>query len=345
MLEVRNRTPYPVAIVPGLDRHGRDFATIAIKATFDLPAAGSRERVLPVAEQQAPLVWADEFYGEPDSSSIRYESEVSPARSGTDVALVGHAYAPGGRPAREVDVTLEAGPLSKTVRVFGDRRWRRAFGVATSSSPEPFERMPLVYERAFGGADLSHRRGSRHRCEERNPVGTGFTTAGWGEHFDDLPLPNLEDPGHLIGRPKHKPPPAGFGFIGRHWEPRKSQVGTYDDAWRETRCPLLPLDFDEEYFRSAHPDLRAPAHFAGGEPVRVHNASPEGELDFQLPGLRFEVKAEIKGEEHFLEAGLDTLLLEPDLARATLLWKATLPCPRTFLLIRTVRIRELERTA
>jgi hypothetical protein len=345
MLEVRNRTPYSIAIVPGLDRHGRDFAIVAIKGTFDLPALGASDRLLPLAEEQTPLVWADEFYDEPDSSSMKYESEVGPAKSGTDVALVGHAYAPDGRATEEVDVTLQAGPLAKTVRVFGDRRWRRALGVSTKSSPEPFERMPLTYERAFGGADVSHRKEAKHRYEERNPVGTGFTTAGRSDHFDDLPLPNLEDPDHLIGRPKHKPPPAGFGFIGRHWEPRKSLVGTYDDSWLANRCPLLPPDFDERYFRSAHPGLCAPDHFRGGEPVSITNASPEAELRFAVPCIDFEVKSNIKGEDLYAAATIDTLLVEPDLGRVSVLWKATLQCPRRFLLIHYVRIRELGRTA
>ena len=28
-------------------------------------------------------------------------------------------------------------------------------------------------------------------------------------------------------------------------------AGTYDDAWRKSRQPLVPLDFSDEYFRSA----------------------------------------------------------------------------------------------
>jgi len=344
MLEVRNRTPYGAALVPGLDREGRDFATVVVKATFSIEVGRDVAEPLPVAEEQMPLVLADEFYGEPDSSSIEYESEVGPAKSGTDVVLVGHAYAPGGE-AREVDVTLEAGPLAKTVRVFGDRRWQHVLGVSRKTGPEPFDRMPLVYERAFGGVDVSHRKESKRRCEERNPVGAGFTTAGRGDHFEDLPLPNLEDPAHLIGRPRYKPPPAGFGFIGRHWEPRKSFVGTYDEAWQKSRCPLLPLDFDERHFRSAHPDLCAPEHFRGGEPVRVVNAAPKGELRFAVPGLRFELKASLQGQESFLDPTLDTMLIEPDLERVAISWKATLPCSRKFLLIDYVRIRELERFA
>jgi hypothetical protein len=345
MLELRNRTPYTAAIVPGLDREGQDFATIVIKATFSLASASDHSPgQLPLAEEPMPIVWADEFYGEPDSSSMKYESDTSPARGGTDVVLVGNAYAPRGRTER-VDVHLQAGPISKTVRVFGDRRWSKTLGFRRMSRPKPFEVMPLVYERAFGGSDLSHRKEKKHAFEKRNPVGTGFTTAGKSGHFDDLALPNLEDPAQLISKPKDKPRPAGFGFVARHWEPRVSYVGTYDDAWMEQRCPLLPLDFDERHFRSAHPDLCAPAHFSGGEEVRVRNASRDGELRFAVPGLRFEAKASVQGEDQQLEPRIDTILIEPDEQRVAVTWKATLPCSRRFLLVEYVRIRELERFA
>ena len=346
MLELRNRTPLAAALVPGLDRDARDFVTVVIKGSFALTAGRAEDEPLPLPllEEPLPLVWADEFHGEPDSSSIARESEVGPAKSGTDVVLLGQAHAPPGG-ARQVDVTLEAGPLSKTVRVFGDRQWTRTLGFSSRSKPEEFERMPLIYERAFGGADVSHGKESKHSQEERNPVGVGYTSAGRGEHFDGLRLPNLEDPQQLIGRPKDKPTPAGFGFIGRSWEPRKSFSGTYDDAWLESRAPLLPQDFDARYFRSAHPDLCSEAPFLGGEAVRVRNASQAGELRFRVPGLRFEVRAEIRGEVQLLETSIDTLLIEPDEQRLSLTWKATLPCPRALLLVSYIRIRELERFA
>ena len=36
MLSIRNRTPFEVAIFPGLDREGYDEATVLIKGTFGL---------------------------------------------------------------------------------------------------------------------------------------------------------------------------------------------------------------------------------------------------------------------------------------------------------------------
>jgi len=354
MFELINQTPYVAALVPGLDLDGRDFVTVSVKAAFELPSPAREGAGLEVADEQVPLVMGDEHFGEPAASSLKYESEVGPPKNGTDVVLVGHAYAPGGS-AEVVEAGLQAGPVSKTVYVYGDRRWQRLLGTARPSSPEPFDKMPLVYERAFGGADLSHSDPSRHSCEERNPVGRGYSARGGaarggaarggGDSDEALLLPNIEDPANLISRVDDRPAPAGFGFIARHWEPRKSLAGTYDDEWKNNRNPLLPVDFDERYYRSAHPELCVAGYLKGGEQVRLKNVSAEGEESFALPGVSFELKAYLQGEEAFLEALMDTVLIEPDLRRVSVIWKATLKCPGRLKSLDFVRIRELERYA
>src|SRR5689334_9141909 len=116
MLELQNQTPFRAAIVPGLDKEGADHLTVIVKATFALPKKGAP---LVLAEQQADLVHADVFSGEPGASSVRYEADACPEKRGTDVLLNGHAYSP--RPTASIDVSLAAGPLRKIVRVFGDR--------------------------------------------------------------------------------------------------------------------------------------------------------------------------------------------------------------------------------
>src|SRR5437763_15597642 len=100
--------------------------------------------------------------------------------------------------------------------------------------------MPLVYERAFGGADLPHKKQSAWGFEARNPVGRGLVSNPGREDLAEVPLPNVEDPSALITRYQDRPAPAGFGFIAPGWEPRKKYAGTYDDAWLSGRCPLLP---------------------------------------------------------------------------------------------------------
>lgn len=338
MLEIRNRTPYRAALVPGLDVRNRDYAVTVIKGTFTLDSAGAP---LKVADEQAPIAWGDSFHGDPSASSVRHATDTSPTKPGTDVALLGYAYAPRGQ-STQVDVTLSIGRLQKTVRVFGDRFWLRSLGFSRMSSPKPFERMSLLYERAFGGADPSPNPEKRE-CEPRNPVGVGFhRTRPSGD--DDQPLPNLEDPSQLLTAPTQRPAPAGFGFVAPSWQPRLALAGTYDATWQRERCPLLPADFDDRFFCCAHPDLTDWSHLRGGEAVRVVNASPS-ELRFAVPAIRFEVTASLRGQTHGFVPLLDTIVIEPEQRRVVCTWRATFPCSRQLLNIEYVRIKQIERSA
>ena len=106
MLEIRNQTPFEVGIIPCLDKEGYDYVAIAIKGTFEI---GKGNDSLPVSDAQIPLVWGDEFYGEPGVSSVKYESDTCQSKGGTDVIMKGHAYAKGGGRSVEVDVQLQVG--------------------------------------------------------------------------------------------------------------------------------------------------------------------------------------------------------------------------------------------
>lgn len=331
MFALENPTPFPAALVPGLDREGRTHATVVLKATFRL-----REGDLPIADEQAPLLRADVHHGEPDASSLRYEADLSPQKAGTDVALLGHAWS--SSPTEELDVTLSAGRLKKVVRVFGDRAFFKTgteFGI---SSPRPFTRMPLVYERAYGGAEGS-------AFEERNPVGLGFAFASSADSADGLRLPNLEDPRKLIAHPDDRPEIAGFGLIARHWLPRRALAGTCDEAWRAERFPLLPADFDPRHFQAAHPDLVSPRPFQGGEPVRVEGASEGGPVAFRVPRVDLEFDVSIKRSSKTHRPVLDTLIIEPDERRVTIVYRLTFPCPRNYIPVDGVAIRQLRGAA
>src|SRR5690606_38106709 len=95
---------------------------------------------------------------------------------------------------------------------------------------------------------------------------------------------NLEHAHALLRDPSDRPPPAGFGFVGPHWEPRARHAGTYDEAWQQARMPLLPTDFDRRFFNAVPADQTAPGFVRGDEPVVIANASPEPWLRFRLPG-------------------------------------------------------------
>jgi hypothetical protein len=331
MLNVKNRTPFHVAVFPYQTADGRDFAAAVVKATFTVGAGSEPD----VALEQQPIRHAAEHRGEPGKSSLVHESDMWPPKGQSDVVLVGHARSPSA--VTSLDVALRVGTLAKTVRVFGDRVFETRAGIVGVGPAAPFTSMPLTYERAFGGADLSAVDADDRSYEERNPVGVGFVGLKSKKALDGEPLPNLEDPRLLLQRPGDRPPPACFGFIAPHWWPRALLSGTYDDGWRSERAPLLPLDFDPRFYQAAHPELQSPGHLVGGEAVEVSGVERSGKAwAFALPRRTVTVTTTIKRRDATQAANLDTVVLEPDDDRVTLTWRASIPCGRDFLYIDTL---------
>jgi hypothetical protein len=314
--ELVNHTPFAAEAHFATDEDGQPLVVPIVKATFDVDARGT----LAVAEEQVPVDFIGSTYGDPGESSIRFESDIAFVKPSTDCVLLGHAHPPHSR-ATQVDVTFRAGKLEKTVRVTGDRQI--VGGVSPGiSPPRPFERMPLVYERAFGGTDRSPESEAKWGFEPRNPVGVGFVSR-YGRILEGSPLPNLEDPLDRLEVPGGRCRPVGFGFISPDWLPRATFGGTYDESWMNSRAPLLPRDFNRRFFNSASEGLTASEFMVGNEWVQVLGATPEGNWIFQLPGLenpRCSVHTRFDGAREILTE-FDTLIVDADARRLILVWR------------------------
>ncbi len=329
MLQIRNSTRFPAALYSSPDPLGVETIFAVVKGTFALASRVEE------AQQQIPIVMADRFHGDALTTSIAEPGDVSLVKPGTDVLLFGHAYGPGGRPTHQAEVSLRLASIEKRVAVFGDRRWSGRI-LSRLSAPEPFERMPLVWERAFGGTETHPGEPPRVDGEDRNPVGTGFRSRVSGRRLEDVVPPNLEDPAKLIGSPGDRPAPAGFGAIAPHWKPRPKYAGTYDEAWQKNRAPYLPDDFDPRFLQIAPEDQQVPGYLKGGEPVEVAGATPSGALRFNLPARRVDFVFRLDSGEERRTANLDTLILRPDVSRLVLVWRAALPCDKRLLKVREV---------
>jgi hypothetical protein len=280
-----------------------------------------------------------QFLGEPGKSSLLYESDLVHTKPTTDILLHGHAYAPLHKPITQVDVTLKVGKMTKALRVIGDRFWESGILDMTLTAPRPFEKMPIIYERAFGGADQKSDHPEKQGWERRNPLGRGFVMEA--KHLEGQRAPNIEDPNDLISSWKHRPWPAGFGPIARDWSPRVELAGTYDERWEKERFPLLPEDFKDHYYLCAPKDQQAPAYLRGGEPVELHNLTRQGLLRFNLPriALGFETRF-LSGETVPHRGVLHTVILEPDGPRVLMVWHTTLPCHAKVLKLEKTTIRQ-----
>ena len=325
MLQLENQTPFKATIAVLPDRSGVDTLYVIVKATVTLRPN------LSLAKEQMPLTLADEYYGEPLTSSLRYSSEMHLGKTGTDVLLIGSARAPGSRPVRRMQVSIVVADRRKTILVTGDRVWRDG----QPTDPQPFESMPLVWERAFGGF---HRRGEKTLAEERNPIGRGFSGGRSADEMQGLPLPNLEDPAAPLQQVGQTPAPACLAPIPPSWLPRRAFAGTYDERWQRTRAPYLPEDFDPRFFQSATPELTFDRFLQGGETVRVDGVTPDGPLAFALPDARLNVAVTVAGSPQTPPVNLETLSIEPDDGRACLTWRAAVPCDRKALQVEKIVI-------
>jgi hypothetical protein len=323
VLQLKNDSPFKSTLYILPDEHGVDTLYVVVKGTFRFGST------LVPAERQVPPTAADQYWGEPGASSLKYASEAHLRKPGTDVVLVGNAWSQGR--TQYLDVAVSVAERRKTIRVFGDRTWRRS---GRASPPEPFESLPLVFERAYGGVQVDPRSG-RVAAEERNPVGVGFCAKRQVD-FAGKPLPNLEDPERPIRSPGAQSIPACFGFVAPSWLPRRRFAGTYDEAWQKSRAPYLPNDFDLRFLNAAHPDLVFDRFLEGGEPVEVLNASRKGPVRFLLPACAFEIKVRIAGTIQGTSPSLETVLIEPDEERVCLSWRSALPCDK-----RTLRVEEV----
>lgn len=328
MWALDNQTPYSAERTFVRDGDGAEIWLVAIRATFDLFPDGSWR----IAKKQLPVAQAPEYLGRPGYSSLRWDSDLQRTKMATDILVNATAYVPKAAPdQKELRVGVRVGSMVKELSVWGDRVWERSLGILVPSQPVPFRSMPIVYERAFGGASDGTTPKSAYQHCQRNPIGVGVIKK------EGLPLPNIAASGRLPEQSTSGSTIPGLGAVGCSWTPRRELAGTYDKVWKETRQPLVPSDFDDRYFQSAPHDQISDEYLKGGERVELMNLTPNGRLRFELPKLRFGFRTWIGGATEHHRANLHTLIIEPDAGRFVMVWHTALPCHHTlYTLKRTV---------
>jgi hypothetical protein len=325
MFNVVNDTAFAFAPFVLPDREGADTLILVAKATFEIAAGRLR-----VAETQREIAVADEYWGEPDLSSLKIASDVHLPKPGTDVALVGFAHAPGGRSVAEFMFSLSVGAARRTIHVVGDRTFEQR-------RPTPTARVPLTYENAFGG---THALVSGVLAEERNPVGRGFRGKRSSRELEKLPLPNLLDPREARADPAALATPVGVGFVAPSWQPRRARAGTYDQDWEAKRSPFLPEDFDVRFLQTGSEGLAFERKLQGDEPVEIVNGAPppHASLRFALPRCELTSEIRIGGQKHAPPFLLETVLFEPEESLFSMTWAAPFRCHNRVQRIEQVKV-------
>ena len=335
-MEFVNETKVEAGWTLGFERDGRELLVVVVKATYALPRNGG---VPELALEQVKLTGPDMFIGEPGLSAPLYETDYAHRKPLCDVLINARAYSPSGRMVEQVPVGIRVGSMVKKFLVCGRRVWRKGVVGASASPPEPFNVMPISYDTAFGGVDDTQGDPQKIRTFVENPVGRGYFH--YTDKIEGRPLPNTEEIGASINNPRVPYRPMALGPVGRNWQPRARFAGTYDARWLEHQAPFWPDDFDYRYFQAAAVDQQMP-YPAGGEQVVLMNLSPTGNLSFTLPSVSMPVLCiPRRGPDRSVDAVIDTIVIEPELGRFMLTWRAGLPLRRNCFELKQVIAGEM----
>lgn len=238
-----------------------------------------------------------------DGLQLAHDTDLMLRRRMVDVVVQGHVYPHDD--SRRCVVDLQVGALRRAIVVTGDRRLeldRR--GQLRFTPPELFERMPLGWDRAYGGHDAAALAAHGDPTEQlrraagvddgpnfglyaypRNPAGRGYLVEITDDALSRCRLPNLEDPGFLLDPTRMVygnslawpggPPPASTTWLPYSFFPRMTLLGfpppMFDveafppAGFHEVRAGLLPArSLDDDTHVATLHDLRGAQGSAPG---------------------------------------------------------------------------------
>lgn len=286
---------------------GRLHVSAIVKATFSFASKAAMTPTLPVPVRATEIRHPDNPGG-----SIREPLDTAPQLGLLDVMFVGHACAPGLEPVAEMPVRLAvrtrtgAMVVDKSLLVLGDRVF---FPGKPAPEPAPFTRIPLTYERAYGGPDHS-----------ANPVGVGQ----FAELAGRRRLPNIV---HPHSSPRAAVEPAGFAPISIRWPQRRRLLGAIPRDVLERPIAEIPGELDMSYFQAAPADQRGRA-LDGDEWIVLEGLHPDGVFETRLPSARGVARMYLPdGSSRPIALVADTLLIDGDAEQCSITWRGSLPIP------------------
>ena len=265
-----------------------------------------------------------------------------------EVIVVGAVH---GQGRTHMTVELTVGDRRQRLLVFGDRYWTGDRRGAEISEPAPIDRLPLTWDRAFGGSaecwidehsilDIEH---------PMNRHGRGFETSklvrDLGKAFESPPgyphlapdyrrwLPNFEDPRHPIHGWADDPRPYCWSTmptdIGAHVQQVHDRVRDGD--------PMGPEDTLAVVYHRAHPDWVIPIPPSEAT-VTLKGMTPRGAWSFRLPRLQVFGDYQLGERTGTRELEPHLLMLLPEQSRFYLVYRhfftmeVTPGMPRSFRL-------------
>jgi len=337
---------------------GQPSVAIVLKRTYDIV---DHHCVVADASQQEPICSAEMAHWDeaaPNVAPVGYGNDLWAFRGLTDVVIQAEAHTYSRRKTETV-VSARFGKHQREIRVFGDRHGDfPEGGTPRFSDPEPFESMPVRYDRAYGGVDhIAHLRADNPGDQfspyhyQRNHAGVGYLIEMTPLRFHESPVPNLEYPSSPLS-PENMAvgtvsnwlqgplpagwdwqsmfdfPRAGYGGMMNHLGEAHGPPAEVKRRWAAADILDTPPFWKskkpprQELFQQASPGMAVA--IAPGERFELTNLHPEHKVfRFELPGEVPEVKWEVKrDEERLLTPFLCSVVVRPTANQVVVVWSA-----------------------
>jgi len=326
-LDLVNRTPLSAnLVVSELIPEAPRIGVLTAKATYRFDRSGHTE-----LESESPI---DLFDSDQEVElGLLPRDDLPRGDDVFEIILLGAAHPPGGRQVPAMRVGLSVGRVHREMAVFGDRSWVGHGSNAYVSRPQPFSRMPLTWDRAFGGSRELF-------VDVDSPVTVSDLANPAGRGFD--PEPKAKGLADLMDCP------PGFPVWERHRElPNLESMAEPIQGWDDAPSPVCwatvplssafhilravevdpdpdsddPVTVTDRIHHRAHPDwiidLPPP-----GALIAVQGLQPAGEIRFELPQLRVLADYVVGPRSGTLELVPQMLVLLPEEERFYLVFRS-----------------------
>lgn len=343
MTIIHNHTGVPHFWFEKSGPEGEPLDILIVRATFDFAIDG---KAVTLAKLQSPINLGDTFAGPVEANPLHAvvieDGDLLPYKPGTDILVLGHAHAPNNQTQTDWLAGIRVGTIKKMLHLYGPRQFRKNLLGWSLDKASPVLRVALDYRLAYGGciaipADLSADQEPDAVSYPNNPAGCGWLpdsaalkhlakparryVDAWISAQKILPAPQIEAITTPVTHPYQNCAPVGLSPLARWWSPRVAYQGKYDEQWRTTRAPLLPIDFDTRYYQSATPEMVATPHLSGHESVSMIGLLPAN-TEMCLPGWNIIAAIQHASGTHTVSLPvLDTLRFNLDSRQVVLVWR------------------------
>jgi hypothetical protein len=321
-----NQTPLSALAEARPDSQGRPALLLIAKGVWRLDtsqlvsaeqqiALRSEPLVCPIGELALDPVQQRILQDQLEQEIVWLDHEVSPPKGQFEIIIAANIREPHGQPVAHIDASVTVGEQIRMIRAHAPRYWH---GSHIAQAGAGVRSVPMCHSFAHWPDSVLAQLTAPDLPNLPAFVRQNATWPDW--------LPWLEDPQQPILSREQGWHPWSFNAWPETAPHRLPFAGTFDEAWQQQRSPNLPHDFDARFYNIGHPALQMAQAPRAGCPIRLNNIGPQPTQTLHYPALNLQADySGMDGVQQHTALQADTLLIEPEHNRFSLIWRAHVP--------------------